>query len=33
VETDIGHWLDPGDLLDVEITGLGRLTVEIVKDR
>jgi 2-keto-4-pentenoate hydratase/2-oxohepta-3-ene-1,7-dioic acid hydratase in catechol pathway len=31
--TDIGHWLGPGDILDAEITGLGRLAVEIVKDR
>jgi 2-keto-4-pentenoate hydratase/2-oxohepta-3-ene-1,7-dioic acid hydratase in catechol pathway len=31
--TDIGHWLNPGDLLDAEITGLGRRTVKIVKDR
>jgi 2-keto-4-pentenoate hydratase/2-oxohepta-3-ene-1,7-dioic acid hydratase in catechol pathway len=27
-----GQWMKPGDLLEGEITGLGRLTVEIVED-
>ncbi|MDX3641562.1 fumarylacetoacetate hydrolase family protein [Streptomyces sp. MB09-02B] len=27
------RWMKPGDLLEGEITGLGRLTVEIVEDR
>ncbi|MFK0156566.1 fumarylacetoacetate hydrolase family protein [Streptomyces sp. NPDC090499] len=27
-----GQWMKAGDLLEAEITGLGRLTVEIVKD-
>ncbi|WP_369034016.1 fumarylacetoacetate hydrolase family protein [Streptomyces adonidis] len=28
-----GRYLSPGDVLEGEITGLGRLTVEVVKDR
>ncbi|MGI5460979.1 fumarylacetoacetate hydrolase family protein [Streptomyces sp. CA-249302] len=28
-----GQWMKPGDLLEGEITGLGRLTAEIVKDQ
>ena len=27
-----GQWMKPGDLLEGEITGLGRLTVEIIKE-
>jgi 2-keto-4-pentenoate hydratase/2-oxohepta-3-ene-1,7-dioic acid hydratase in catechol pathway len=27
-----GQWMKPGDLLEGEITGLGRLTVEITKE-
>ncbi|MDX2546953.1 fumarylacetoacetate hydrolase family protein [Streptomyces sp. WI04-05B] len=28
-----GQWMKPGDLMEGEITGLGRLTAEIVKDQ